>query len=95
MDRLQAWESLSKHAWHSKTMKKLSASEKQWSKMFIQDNDQLTTAQFRAKVHHYGLDRVEKTRTEVLELLSAANSAATEIKGHEESKKPVSGGWGP
>lgn len=79
MDRLQAWESLAQHSWHGKTMKKLTESEKRWSKMFIQDNDKLTTVEFRAKVHHFDLDRAHKTRTEVLELLSAANSHATEI----------------
>lgn len=78
MTRLEAWESLVSHPWHGKTMKKLSESEKRWSRMFIQDNKNLTFAEFRTKVHLFNLDRIDKVRSEILELLSAANSQSGE-----------------
>ena len=79
-NRLQAWESLAKDPFFGTMMKKMSESGKRWLKMFIQDNEDLTTAEFRAKVHYLDLDNIRKAPKYTLELLSAANSRAKEIK---------------
>lgn len=76
MNRREAFLALTTHPWHKKTYAKLTAGEIEWAKWFLDENARLTTAEFRAKAHYIGLDSANKVRTEVVELLSAANSAS-------------------
>lgn len=76
MGRREAFLALTTHPWHKKTYAKLTLPEITWAKQFIDENAKLTVAEFRAKAHYIGLDSANKVRTEVVELLSAANTAS-------------------
>ncbi len=76
MNRMEAFLSLEEHAWLGRIFKRLSKSELQIAKDFIQSHESTPQQEFEFAVNRMFLGKADKPKnyTMILELLSCANT---------------------
>lgn len=74
MDRATKLEQLKTHAWFGRVFKRLSKSELELARSFLQSHDDLAKAEFEFAVNRMFLDKPKpKHWVEILDLLANAN----------------------